>query len=181
MAGKRLESWSTLNREDLKQRIDEEIRRTHLSFAEQQLLEAAQERLRTWREPRQRGSSSMNDDPKPTDPPEPKEEDKADNPSKEKKKMAARKTSKVRTGAKRTAGKTTTKTRQGVTRSRIDPDAKVVKTGKPNPFREGSGPWERTELVLKNSGKTAGTIANLKGVKSSTLGTLKKRGIVKIG
>jgi hypothetical protein len=180
MAGKRLESWSTLNREDLKARIEIEIQRTDLSFAEQQLLDAAQERLRQWREPRQRGSSSMNDDPKPTDPPEPKEEAKPDNPSKEKK--MARKTSKVRVGAKRTAGKTTTtKTRESVTRSRIDPDAKVTKTSKGNPFREGSDSYIRTEIVLKNSGKTAGTIAGLKGLLPTTLATLKRIGVVKIG
>lgn len=117
------------------------------------------------------------DDPKASDPPK-ADEAKPDKPTKEKK--VARKSSKVRT-AKGRSTKAPAKAKSSATRSRIDPDAKVTKTGKGNPFREGSGAYERTEIVLKNSGKTAGTIAGLKGVKSSTLSTLKRMGVVKIG
>jgi len=51
MAGIRLESWSTLNRSDLLDRVSLEERRPRLTFEETQLLDAARERLRTWRAP----------------------------------------------------------------------------------------------------------------------------------
>jgi hypothetical protein len=177
MAGKRLEHWSTLNKDELRRRIDLEIRRTDLSFAEQQLLDAAQERLQHWKEPHKRGSSMKNDDPKPNPEPDPKPETSA--PDKAKESKVKRNTSKVRAGKKRSSNKVT-KTRQAVTRSRLDPNAKVTKL-KANPFRENSESWERTEIVLKASGQTVKTIQDKKGLKPSTLSTLKRKGIIKIG
>ena len=95
MAGIRLEYWSTLNREELKRRVEEELRRGKLTFVEQQLLEAAQGRLRTWREPHKRSSHMSDDDEPKTDPAPSKEPD----PAKESK--VKRDTSKVRSGKKR--------------------------------------------------------------------------------
>src|SRR5580765_6385323 len=51
MAGDRLFFWNTLPKEELQRRVQMEISRQDLSFAETQLLEAALERLRTWRGP----------------------------------------------------------------------------------------------------------------------------------
>jgi cytoskeletal protein RodZ len=177
MAGVRLEHWSTLNYDELQLRVDAEIQRTDLSFAEQQLLDAALERLKRRRGPHKRGSSMQNtrdDDPKANPEPE------ADKPKEDDKESKMKRTaSKVRAGKKRNGGKTASKTRTAATRSRLDPDAKVTKL-KPNPFREGSGSFERTELVLKASGQTVKTIMAKKGIKTTTLPTLVRKGIIKI-
>lgn len=172
MAGTRLEHWSTLNKADLQERVDTELRQSNLSFAEQQLLDAALERLKRWKEPHKRGSSM--DDPKPT--PEPEKE-----PPEEDSKMK-RTASKVRAGKKRGNNKPTA-TRKSATRSRIDEAAKVTKTGKANGFREGSDSWKRTEAVLKSSGQTVANIKSKHGklLKSTTLANLRKLGYIKIG
>ena len=173
MAGDRLENWSTLNHADLQDRVDKELQRSDLSFAEQQLLDAAQERLRKWREPRKR--SSMVDDKK-SDPTSNEEAD----PDKETK-MVTRKTSKVRAGKGRTAGKKTVPTRKGATRTRLDPTAKVMKGTGENPFKEGSGSFKRTEIMLKNAiGKTVEQARALKGTKPTTLNTLVNMGTLKV-
>jgi hypothetical protein len=51
MAGTRLEYWSTLSKEEIQRRVKIESARTDLTFAQTQLLDAALERLRTWRGP----------------------------------------------------------------------------------------------------------------------------------
>jgi len=61
MAGTRLENWSTLDREDLRERVVTEAGRTDLTFPETQLLEAAQNRLRNWREPFTRRRAMVDD------------------------------------------------------------------------------------------------------------------------
>jgi hypothetical protein len=178
MAGQRLEHWSTLNREELKRRVEQEIRRDKLSIVEQQLLEAAQGRLRSWKEPSMR-SSMLDDEPK-DDPAPSKEPD----PTKESK--VKRNTSKVRSGKKRTAAKATKavkgSARKSVgSRTRLDPTAKVMKGTGTNPFREGTGAYERTQIVLKSIGQTVETVSNKKGLKSSTLANLKRKGVIKVG
>jgi hypothetical protein len=62
---------------------------------------------------------------------------------------------------------------------RLDQEAKVLWTGKDNPFREGSGAHERTEIVRKASGQKVGTVVEKVG-RSATLHTLMKRGLVKL-
>lgn len=123
-----------------------------------------------------------NDDPKPTEDPAPEKETEAGKP---KEKKMARNTSKVRAGKKRVAGKagkSAAKARTGTTRSRIADDDKVIKAG-PNKFREGTDAWKRTEAVLKSSGQTVGTIKQKHGklLLPTTLGNLKRLGIIKIG
>ena len=66
---------------------------------------------------------------------------------------------------------------------RLDPKAKIVKTGKAIPTTEfpADGPrWKRLDIVLKNTGKTAEQIKALKGLKPTTLNTALRVGIVKV-
>jgi hypothetical protein len=115
---------------------------------------------------------------------DPKPEPEADPPAeKEKETKVKRTASKVRAGKKRTSNsKVSTATRKGGTRSRIDENAKVIKTGKENTFREGTDSWKRTEAVLKSSGQTVANIRSKHGklLKSSTLANLRNLGLIKI-
>jgi membrane protein involved in colicin uptake len=61
MAGSRLEYWSTLDGEELRSRVGAELERTGLTFAETQLLEAAQRRLCSWRAPSNRRRAMIDD------------------------------------------------------------------------------------------------------------------------
>jgi hypothetical protein len=101
-----------------------------------------------------------------------------------KEKKVKRETSKVRGGKKRVAAKGTRKektvsTRESVTRSRLDPTAKVTKGSGENPFREGSESYARTQVVLKSLGQTVETIRK-KDILPTTLANLKKLGVIKI-
>jgi hypothetical protein len=173
MAGYRLEFWSTLPFNELKRRVlTESSRLPSLTFEEEQLLISAQERLRTWREPiRNSREIKMNDVTKTEDTVAPAP---VVAPVAKEKKVVAKSKAKKPT-VKKVVAKA--KSNGG---SRISPEAKVIKTSKGNPFKEGTGAYKRVELVLKNSGKTAGTIAKLAGLKSSTLSNCKRLGLIKI-
>src|SRR5262249_16773371 len=113
----------------------------------------------------------------------PPEEGSAQPPTKEPAKVS-KKPAKKKSPAKKPAGKSKAKAKpakaKGNSVSRINGEAKVTKTGKENPFREGSGSYKRVELVLKNSGKTAGTILKMAGMKATTLATCKRLGLIRI-
>ncbi|MCK1741270.1 hypothetical protein IVA80_10415 [Bradyrhizobium sp. 139] len=64
--------------------------------------------------------------------------------------------------------------------SRVPGDAKILKGSEVNPFKSGSGSWERTERVLKNVGKTREQIEKLSDVLATTIRNLLKLGIIKI-
>ena len=50
--------------------------------------------------------------------------------------------------------------------------------GKKNPFREGAGPWTRTERVRENSGLTVKAL-RAKKIPKGTVRTLLKMGLAK--
>jgi hypothetical protein len=52
--------------------------------------------------------------------------------------------------------------------------------GKPNPFAKGTGPWERTELARKMSGKTCAAFIKANGGRTSTLATLVGKRLIEI-
>jgi len=125
----------------------------------------------------------MYDDPKSE---EAKSEQPAPAPEEEKKVVAKKRKA---SGAKKkvaSGGNSKTKAKKAKTakakggRSRLDPEAKVTKTGKENPYRKGSEVWERVETVLKSSGQTVKTIQGKAGVKPTTLATMKRMGLIKI-
>ena len=66
-------------------------------------------------------------------------------------------------------------------RPRLDPKAKVIKTGKANPFPVDGAPFKRIQVVLSNSGKTVEQILALKGLRPTTVGTARRLGLVKVG
>lgn len=190
MAGKRLLQWPTLPKEELKRRIQAESSRSDLSFEEKQLLEAARERLLSWKEPFRTTKEKAMDDtetkPEADDaaaPPAPSTEEKTVK-SKSKSKKSAAKTAKPakKTNAKPPAAKAAKVAGNGRGRGPgIDPEAKIVwLSSKENPYREGTGAFKRTELVRKASGKTAATINKISGIKSSTLNTLKNEGCIRV-
>jgi hypothetical protein len=191
MAGSRLEYWSTLPRNELETRVQAEMRMTNLSFAEQQLLDAALERLRTWREPgsmlrSKSGRIQMrDDDPNAEDisiVPEKQEPKPAPaKPKKEKKVVARKAKAKTKAGGRKkmkAAGNGSTKRAAGRA-PRIADDAKIVKTGKDNPYRENSESYTRVESVLKLSGQTAGTIRKKLELKPTTLSNMVKHGLIR--
>jgi outer membrane biosynthesis protein TonB len=192
MSDERLKYWMTLPHEELKRRVDLELKRTDLSFAEGQLLDAALERLKSYREPirQTRKESKMKDDETATSsetPPTPPPSDKPPKASRKKSTTKAKeptvKKAKTRNSNSRKAvtGKTA-KAKKAASNggSRLDPEAKVVKTGKENPFREGTESWERINIVLKSSGQTVKTIRAKAGLKPTTLNTAIKEGLVKV-
>jgi hypothetical protein len=65
-------------------------------------------------------------------------------------------------------------------KGQFEPDATVTWAGEENPFREGCGAWERTEIVRKASGKTVAQVQHLKGLRSTTLGTLARLKLIKV-
>jgi hypothetical protein len=164
---------------------------------EQQLYDAARNRLLTWKEPlKRRGKEKMIDDTETTvtqnEPEHPAPEAKPVRKAPAKKAApaaadAAEKESTVAKSAKKTAKKTGSKKLVKAKRadggngvSRIPEDAKITWAGKENPFKEGSGAYERTELVRKASGKTRGTIDKIKGVRTSTVRTLLNLELVRV-
>jgi hypothetical protein len=112
---------------------------------------------------------SHDDDTTKSDPP-------ADNPAPDKKESKMKRTS----SKVRTTGKKRTEKKAASTRSRLDPAAKIQKGSAKNPFKEGTGSYERTQLVLKNIGKTVEHVRGLKGLKPTTLNTLVKEGVIKV-
>lgn len=62
--------------------------------------------------------------------------------------------------------------------AKLSDETKITKTGKPNPFREKSGAWDRTEKVLGCSGQTMKTMLG-KRIKPGTIRTLLRLDIVK--
>lgn len=166
MAGDRLEHWSTLSRDKLTQRVLLERQRIDLSFADQQLFNAAQDRLLNWREPRRR--TAMNNDIEEAEQAEPK---------KERKMRVAKKAAKPVKAAKAVTKSVNNGRGRG---SKYSLDAKVIKTGVENPLREGTGGWERIETIIKSSGQSVKTVRNKTGIKPSTLGSAVKLGVVKI-
>jgi hypothetical protein len=89
---------------------------------------------------------------------------------------------------KKVAKKATVKQGKGSTARRprgprLDPKAKVMKTGKAidtKKWKEDGPRYARLALVLKNVGKTVEQIRDLKGLKETTLRTAIAEGIVKV-
>ena len=82
--------------------------------------------------------------------------------------------------ARKPTARTASKARAGGgNRALIPGDAKIIPTGKENPFREGSGAYDRTEKVLKNKGKTRDEIEKLTGILGSTIPNLIKLKVIK--
>lgn len=65
-------------------------------------------------------------------------------------------------------------------KSRFAPDATVTWAGKDNPFREGSGAWERTEVVRKASGQTVSAMQGKANLRGTTLATLARLELIKV-
>jgi hypothetical protein len=61
-----------------------------------------------------------------------------------------------------------------------DDGAKIVWLGKENPFREGTGAHERTELCRRHNGKLISTFLQAGG-RRSTLATLKRMKLITVG
>src|SRR5215471_7444014 len=166
--------WSSFPKEKLLRHIAVEETRMRSGapwlLEDQQLLDAARERLLNWREPhprRRREATRMTKQtdteptlsPKPTTEPEPAEEAAKNSEKPQKRKRSARpqasapirkepKMAKKTKSRGKPAAAKEKKTRNG----RIGPDDKIMKGSQPNPFKEGSGPYERTALILKSIG-----------------------------
>ena len=87
--------------------------------------------------------------------------------------------------AKKTAKTAKTKTAKkakgtGTPRSKYDPASKISWIGKENPYREGSGRFERVELLRKSNGKTVDTYLK-NGGRGSTLSHCVGAKLVKVG
>jgi hypothetical protein len=89
------------------------------------------------------------------------------------------KTAKTKTAAKQAADKP--KPGELKNASKLKPDATVTWSGKPNPFREGCGAWKRTELVRKASGRSVAEMRSSKGLRVTTLATLARLELIKVG
>jgi hypothetical protein len=186
MAGKRLEHWPTLPRPELKRRIELEKARKDLTEEEQQLLDAALERLLSWEEPRttSRSKEIIMDTEKEESLPESTASPAADQ-TKESATVPKRKT-KAAAGKKKKAAapppkkKVVAKAKAKANGAGNPAEAKIFKTNKENPFREGTGSYERVETVFKSSGQTAGTIAKKAGMLPTTLNNMKKLGLIRI-
>jgi hypothetical protein len=63
----------------------------------------------------------------------------------------------------------------------LDPTAKFTwDNGKPNPFKEGSGAYQRVEILRKLSGQPVAAIRGYKGLRRSTLATCVRLGLGKV-
>lgn len=183
MADSRLEYWETLGYEELGRRVQAELTRNDLTFGEQQLLKAAQERLLSWKEPNKVRSKKMSEDTEnPMPEGSPSGETQGDSSVKKpaRKKAAAKKPAAKKTAAKKPAAAKAVASKGNGRNGRIDPDAKVVWLGKENPFREGSGSYKRVDIVQKSSKQTAGAILKKSGIKETTLATCKRLGLIRI-
>ena len=89
------------------------------------------------------------------------------------------KTTKTKTATKQAAEKP--KPGELKNASKLKPDATVTWTGKENPFREGCGAWKRTELVRKASGRTVAEMRSIKSMRVTTLATLARLALIKVG
>jgi hypothetical protein len=195
---KDLEFWDVLPKHSLKACVTAAGKEQLASMTpqEQQLYDAARNRLLTWKEPlKRRGKEKMIDDTETTvtqtepEHPAPEAKPVRKAPAKRAAPAAADAAEKESTVAKRAkkAGKSSKKTvvkakkaNSGNGVSRIPLEAKITWTGKENPFKEGSGAFDRTELVRKASGKTHETIGKLKGIRSSTLRTLLNMELIRV-
>jgi hypothetical protein len=92
----------------------------------------------------------------------------------------ARKTAKLKTNKKATTNNKKATTKKEV-RSRFAPDATVTWAGRDNPFHEGCGAWERTEIVRKASGQTVSAMQGKAGLRGTTLATLARMELIKVG
>jgi hypothetical protein len=93
----------------------------------------------------------------------------------------AKMTGKLKTAKKATATtQTPNKQKSKATKSRFEPDATVTWAGKDNPFREGSGAWERTEIVRKASGQTVSAMQGKANLRGTTLATLARLELIKV-
>jgi len=120
-----------------------------------------------------RDDEPVNNEPEKQDPtPEPAKKVKV-----KKEKVVAKK-AKAKGGRKKKAEANGASKRAGRA-PRIADDAKITKTGKDNPFREGSGSYDRVESVLKYSGQTAATIKKKTDIKPSTLSTMLRLGLIR--
>ena len=83
---------------------------------------------------------------------------------------------------KKSAVKTSARRKVSTSRSvtRVPMGAKIVMGSEPNNFRKGSGAYKRVETVLKNRGKTREQLERLSGVRSTTVPTVVRMGIMKI-
>jgi hypothetical protein len=96
---------------------------------------------------------------------------------KEKSKVAKR-TAKGKGGKKKRAASANGSGKRAGRAPRIADEAKITKTSKDNPFREGSGSYKRVEAVWKNSGQTAGTIKKKVDLKPGSLSNMVKLGLI---
>jgi hypothetical protein len=95
----------------------------------------------------------------------------------------ARKTGKLKTTKATTTNKQTPNKRKQIktATSRFAPDATVTWAGRDNPFHEGCGAWERTEIVRKASGQTVSAMQGKAGLRGTTLATLARMELIKVG
>jgi hypothetical protein len=167
----RLEFWSALPRDELARRVQVETRRSDLTFAETQMLDAALERLSTWKTPHNTvRRATMIDDTETTNvaPVQPEQTAKAQ-PKKENtvKKTASKKTASKKTASKKTASKKTAKkvvvkaAKKAAPKTakksngRIAQDAVVrMKASVESPYRPNSEQDKRFQIIKKMSGKT---------------------------
>lgn len=104
-----------------------------------------------------------------------------------KKEVKVAKKAKTAKAAKKAAPKAKTKAKKTAnsgkksTRLQLTDETKFVHTGEPNPFREKSGRWTRTERVIEYT-KTAQTWKALRTrkVRSGTMRKLTQMGVVKV-
>jgi hypothetical protein len=61
-----------------------------------------------------------------------------------------------------------------------NPNARVFRTGRRNPYEVGCGKYERTQIVLRSHGQTVRQVVAKLGGRQSTLRTLRRDGIIKI-
>jgi hypothetical protein len=64
--------------------------------------------------------------------------------------------------------------------NRYRKDAWVIATGKPIPFRQGSGAHQRSADVIANSPATVENIEALPGIRKTTIGTLHRLGVIAV-
>jgi hypothetical protein len=99
-------------------------------------------------------------------------------PRKEKK-VVAKKAARAKGGKKKKAASANGASKRAGRAPRIPDDAKIMKTGKNNPFREGSESYDRVESVLKLSGQTVATIKKKVELKTTTLSNMVKLGLIR--
>ena len=97
-------------------------------------------------------------------------------PKKEKAKVKKAKTAK---GSKKKAASAANGKNKTGRAPRIADEAKIMKVGTKNPFREGTDSYKRVEAVWKNSGQTAGTIKKKVELLPGSLSNMVKLGLIR--